>query len=430
MIPLTAGGYLIKINKQPIMKKHPYFVAALAVIVIYFSAPGAAEGQSLAKARQFSQSGLYQEAADMYAQLLSQNPGNPEIVLAQAHNYSWWGQYPEAIKAFSEILAADPGNPDAFKGIAFTYFYQNDLDGALTAFEAAIAKNPDDYDLALGKGLVLLAGKEYSKARRAFERALEIKPGSEEAKRYLQTANLAPGFLEGDVWVGYSQLAGQENKFKLRGLQLGVQAAKNWRAVMKYDNSLALDILNLARQDKNMPMVSAGLIHEWNKKLFSELEYGLRFLDKNQTQQFLSAGQVFFLQQNMRIKLGGFAGFGQNIPKEWMAYASFNLPATAHIRIEPTYYLIQPPNGKGFEHRLQLGLQYQTNRGYQLNLYGTYGNTLVDESAGRQQLFGWSLTALAPFSRSVWGQLALRQEKGVFYNFTSLALGIQVRVQK
>lgn len=385
-----------------------------------------AHGQSLAQALQLSQSGRYAEAESAFSQL----PQNAETLLARGFNFSWWGRYDDALRAFSSVLDAQPGNFEAQKGAAFTLLYQGNAEEAARAFEKLSSQEPSAYDLFIGKGMAWQAAKNYRKAQTAFKRALELQPQSAEARQFLQSAALAPAFLETDIWLGFSRLDGNVNQFNLRGAQLSVQAAKKWRALLKYDNSLALDILNLARRDRNAPLVSAGLVREWNGKSLSEAEYGLRFLDDNQTQHLISAGQVFFLPNNSRLKAGGLLGFGQNLDTEWMVYASYNVPLGEKFRFEPTYYFIQPPNAPGPEHRLQLGLQYQSRTGYQLNLYGLYGNTLILEGEGREPLFGWSLTALAPFSNIVWAQLSLRQEKGVFYNFSSAALGLKVRLNK
>ena len=412
------------------MKNHLFSLTNSMIILLFLHLPQLSSGQSLERAQQYSNAGHYAEAETMMQQLAEQNPDDRAIMLARAYNYSWWGKHQEALSAFSAILALDPDNLEALKGKAFTLFFNGETGPAVLAFETAARVAPGDYDIQIGKGLALLEEKEYKAAQWSFKRALEIRPNSAEAKQHLQTALLAPGLVEGDIWVGYSLLGGQENKINLRGLQLNVRASKKLRAIAKFDNSLALDILSLARSDKAAPMVSAGLIREWGKKSLTELEYGFRFLDKDLTQHFISGGQVFFFQPNIRLKLGGFAGFGQGLPGEWMTYFSANLPATKHIRVEPTYYYIQPPNSPGAEHRLQLGLQFQTNRGYQLNLYGLYGNTLIEEGGSRQPFFGWSLTGLAPFSKSVWGQFAFRQEKGVYYDFTSVALGLKLRINK
>lgn len=389
-----------------------------------------AQAQDLAQARQLSQSGRYAEAESAFSQLLVQQPQHAETLLARGFNFSWWGRYAEALQAFSDALDAQPGNFEAQKGAAFTLLYQGKAKEAAQAFENLTAREPSAYDLFIGKGLAHQAAKDYRKAQMAFKRALELQPQSAEARQFLQAAALAPAFLETDIWLGFSRLDADVNQFNLRGAQLSVQAAKKWRALFKYDNSLALDILNLARRDRNAPLISAGLVREWNGKSLSEAEYGLRFLEEKQTQQLISAGQVFFLPNNSRLKAGGLLGFGQNLDTEWMAYASYNAPLGEKFRLEPTYYFIQPPNAPGPEHRLQLGLQYQSRMGYQLNLYGLYGNTLIQEGEGREPLFGWSLTALAPFSNIAWAQLTLRQEKGVFYNFTSAALGLKVRINK
>lgn len=408
--------------------KTSIYLASLLLLTGLF--PLAISGQTLDQAQRFSHAGQYAQAESAFQQLLSQQTQSAEVHLARGFNFSWWGRYTDALQSFSEALKTQPGNFEAQKGAAFTLLYKGNARQAAQAFENLTVTAPSDYDLFIGKGLAYQADKQYRKAQTAFSRALELRPQSAEARQFLQSASQAPAFLETDIWLGFSRLDGNVNQFNLRGAQLSLQASKKWRALLKYDNSLALDILNLARRDRNAPLISAGLVREWNGKLLSETEYGLRFLDDNQTQHLLSAGQVFFLPQNARIKAGAFLGFGQNLDTEWMAYASYNVPLSEKFRIEPTYYFIQPPNAPGPEHRLQLGLQYQTRKGYQLNLYGLYGNTLIQEGDGREALFGWSLTALAPFSNIAWAQLSLRQEKGVFYNFTSAALGLKVRINK
>ena len=422
----------MKIQNTPIMKTSiiHFLLLSSFPMLLWISALPPVLGQTLAEARELAHSGKYLEAESILQTLSTENPNDPEITLARAYNFSWWARYTLALDAFSHVLKNDPSHPDALKGIAFTYLYQGNYSLAIDAFAKALNTQPNNYDLYLGIGMAHLQAKDYPGAQEAFSKALELQPDSREARQFIQSASLAPSYREADIWLGYSLLDGQENAIGLRGLQLSLQAAPKWRAILKYDNSLALDVLQIARSENNAPLVSIGTVREWNKQLFTELEYGLRFLDENKTQHFITGGQVFFLPKNIRIKAGGFAGIGKKLDSEWMTYLSINLPVFAHFRVEPTYYYVQPPNSPGAEHRFQMGLQFQTNRGYQLNVYGIYGSVLPEEGNSREKLFGWSATGLLPFSKSVWAQATIRQEKGVFYDFTSMALGLKIRLPR
>lgn len=420
--------------------------------------------QDLAQATALSTSGQYGQAERIFQDILNQQPANAAATLAHAFNLSWMGHYKEAIEsfkkaldlganqeeatigmayayawshkyalarsAFSQVLRKNQDNLNAKKGIAFSYLWQGNPQAALHYFDEIISKHPQQYDLFIGKGMAHLQSKDNEAAETAFKRALELSPGSAEAIQLIETAQRAPNLIEVDIWGGYSWLGDKEQKLGLRGLQLSAQLAKQWRGFAKYDNSLALDILNFARRDKAAPTVAMGAVHEWNKNLISELEYGIRFLDKDQYQHLVSGGQVYFLPQGIRLKVGAYAGFGQNTNTEWMTYFSLNLPLLENLHIEPVYYFVQPPASNTSEHRIQLGAQYRPATAFEINASGFYGTSSLNENGKRPTLYGWSLTGLAPIHRLLWGQLVLRQEKGVYYDFTSVALGIKVRVDK
>lgn len=436
-----------------------------ALIAVLFAMPFSAISQSLAEAKLLSESGDHEAAELLFNQLLTEQPQNPEIILAHAYNLSWMGrnkqavnqftqamrlgadtesaqtglgyayawskQYAQARNTFSSVARNQPDNLEAKKGIALTYLWQGQYEVALHYFDELLKSYPSNYDLLLGKGQALLCNKNKTEAATTFQQALEAQPESIEAKNYLEIAKKASNFLEGDLWLGFSHLDGDENKFGLRGLQLGAQLSSKWRGYLKYDNTLALDLLNFARLNKNAPFIAAGAVREWNSKLLTEMEYGLRFFEGGDLQHLVSGAQVFFLPENIRLKVGGFAGFGQNLSTEWMSYLSVDLPTWQGLRLEPTYYYIQPPNTSNTEHRVQLGLKYHPlGNGLELNLAGLYGQAAVPNESGEKDLFGWTFSGLIPVNQTLLGQFVVRQEKGVFYDFTSVALGLKVRINK
>lgn len=436
-------------------------LASLCIIGTFLLVTASVYCQPLNHAKQLSQSGAYHEAETIFQKLLNEQPENGEVVLAHAYNLSWMGKhqkavekfkraeqlganwedanlgiayasawsfhYDEARKIFSDILRKNPDNLSAQKGLAYTYLWQGNNETAILYFDQLIEKNGPSYDLLLAKGQSHLNNGDNNAAKSAFQMALEFSPDSDEVQQYLELARQTSRFLEVNLWSGYSVLGNDENKFGLRGVQLTAKFNNNWQAFAKYDNSLALDILNFVRQNKNIPTLSGGVVREWNKNFSSEIEYGVRFLEEDKIQHLVSGGQVYFLPWNVNIKIGGFVGFGQDLATEGMAYLSLNLPIINSLRLEPSYYYVLPPNNSSKEHRLQMRLQYLFGKGYEVNLYGLYGQSAIADESGNKQIYGWSTSALAPITPSLWGQLIVRQEIGVFNDFTSMALGVKVR---
>lgn len=438
-------------------------VFQLSVCLIPLLLPAILPGQSLSDAVRLSHEGKHAEAEAVFSMLQDARPNDAAAALARAFNKSWMGSQKEAIagfegalrlgaeevsvlsglgyaaawsrdfarakQSFSRVLELDPGNEDATKGLAFTHLWQGNHVEAIRLFDELLVKTPDAYDLNIGKGLAHLGNAEHTSARIAFERALAIDPASEEAKELIQKAPMARPSIEGDVWLGFTQLGENENRAGLRGLQLTAQMGKFTRAWAKYDNTLALDILQFARSGKAAPFLAAGMSRQWNTRLISELEYGVRIFDDNQIQHLISGAQVFFLPNNIRIKAGAFAGFGSNANSEWMAYGSFNVPAGKRFRIEPTYYYISPDAGSR-EHRVQLGLQYRSPRDWELNFYGLYGQTRLEGLENSGDIYGWSISGLYPFGKRIAAQWILRQEQSLFYRFTSAAAGVKIRMYR
>lgn len=420
--------------------------------------------QDLAAATQLSTAGQYQEAEAALLQLLEVEPDNSEIRLAHAYNLAWMGKYKRSILAFkdalrlganeeeatlglayayawshqygtarthfSSILRRNVGNFNAKKGIAYTYLWQGNGKTALHYFKEIIAKQPEEYDLYIGQGMAHLQQKNNTAAESSFQMALELQPTSSEALQLLETARRAPNLFEFDIWAGNSWLGQDQQKFGLRGGQFSTQITKRLRAFIKYDNSLALDILNFAQRDKSVPIVTLGGVGEWNKNLLTEAEYGLRIFDAQQYQHLTSIGQVFFLPEGLRVKVGGYAGIGQNMPSEWMTFLSFNFPLVDKLHLEPSYYYVQPPGATGAEHRMQLGAQYRPRAGYEVNIYGFYGNSVLPESSTRIGLYGAGLIGVAPLHPLVSAQLIARYEHGAYFDFTSIAVGLKVRIDR
>lgn len=384
----------------------------------------------LANAYNLSWAGNYNQAIKGFQRALQLGANWEESTLGLAYTYAWSGKYHLARTNFTAVLKKNEENMNAKKGIALSYLWQGNYEASIHYFDELIQTHSGDYDLLIGKGLAHLNNKDNQLAEQAFQEALYYKPESPEALQLLKTAQEAVHFLEANIWTGYSWLDENAGKFGLRGMQLSMLVSRKLRSFVKYDNSLAFDILNYVQRDKTVPTVIAGVVQEWNKTTLSQLEYGIRFLEGKEQQQLISASQVYFLPENYRLKVGGFIGFGSSLGKEGMGYISLNIPIFTTLRLEPTYYFIQPSQSDNQEHRFQLGLQFLPGTGYEINITGIYGKSAIADASGQQNIYGWSAGALIPISKVLSGQLAFRQEKGIFQNFSVLAAGLKLKLDK
>ena len=426
--------------------------------------PLGGHAQTLDEIRQLSFEGQHEEADRLLAGLLEQHPGLEEILLARAYNFSWMGKYDEAESAFREILLLDPENlpaltglaynlawagsyhkaellfrelsqrepasEEGLKGLGYTYLWKGDYAEAEAIFEKLHEQAPDNSEYYLGLGLAQMEGGHVKSARQTLQQAESRFPTMEEPGRLLLQSRTAAPLASLDVWGGYSILDEGENAAGLRSLNLALQLGDQWRPFFKYDHSLSLDILNLARQNQDAHSVSGGTVYLWNKKTLSEVEYGWRLFPDDINQQFVHGAQVFFLPGSLSLKVGGFAGFSSDLSTEWMGYTSMRFPLQDGFYVEPTYYYVRPQDTDSPEHRFLLTVGYRSLGGYEVQLGALYGRGLIEGPSAEKNAFGLNGLAVLPFHPAVWGLLAVRYEKGFYQDFVAISAGLKLRLER
>jgi hypothetical protein len=184
-----------------------------------------------------------------------------------------------------------------------------------------------------------------------------------------------------------------------------------------------------ARQDAQA--LSLGAVSSWNKRLTTRLEYGPRILPDNINQQIFSGEQVYFFPNSMTLKAGGFYGWSNKAPKEWLVYGGLRLPLARWYAIEPFYFLSRVEGALESDTRYLLNNQFRTANGYELNLGVLYGKSgTVPTDSNDSKIYGSYVTAILPFSQIVWGQLSLRWERTPFADLTIAAAGVKLRLEK
>ncbi|MBK9337023.1 MAG: hypothetical protein IPM98_10730 [Lewinellaceae bacterium] len=419
--------------------------------------------QVIEEARRLAVSGRHLESEALYNRILNQNPDNVDALVGAGYNYSWWKQYNKARISFETALsihsnAAEaligqgynyawsgnfemakrvfehlknlaPDNPEAIKGMGYVHLWQGNGAEAEPYFWNLATKYPRETEYRIALAHTYLVRHEVKNARIALQSALQIDSTNRTAAELLQSTYGIAAPLELDVWAGYSITAG-ESRFSLCSIQLGSQFGRKLRMYLKYDNSLTSDLAAFVRANQEAQALSLGGVWGWNKHHTTRLEFGVRILPEQVTQQIFSGEQVLFFTNGMLLKVGGFYGWSDKMASEWLGYSGIRIPLNRWYAVEPFYFRSRVEDAPQAENRFMLNNQFRTTKGYELNLGLFYGKAGVDADAPSDRILGSYVTAILPLSQSIWGQVSWRWEDAPYYDLTVLAAGIKLRLEK
>jgi tetratricopeptide (TPR) repeat protein len=441
------------------------FPVNLVFVVLVCCLPfkGQTQHAELEAARQLAINGQHQAAETQLAALLQQYPGFQPAQLLRSHNHAWGKQYALAIQGFQQVLEKDPDNHDALIGLGYAYAWSGDTPKALYPFSKAqrvqpgsvearkglghtylIAGNgtaaakvfkdlvkqfPEQSSYFMGLGQAYILKDEIKNARKALSEALSIDPNNKTAQELLDRMRTEASVLEFDAWGGYSNVGGDQ-RYGLRILQASYQFDPKYTLYARYDNTLSLDNIDFVTRRNEVPAAWVGSFAGWNSKFASRLEVGRRFFSNRNDQQLVKAEQVFYTKSAFNIRVGGFAGFSSDLPTEWYGYTSMFVPLGKIFSLEPSYFYTRDGVNPNPQHRALLAAKLRHPKGFELTVGGFYGKPNLNIEGVKDQISGGYAIALIPFSKIVWGQLAINHEDGVFDQSTVFAAGLKVRMER
>jgi cytochrome c-type biogenesis protein CcmH/NrfG len=94
-------------------------------------------------------------------------------------------EYPRAVQEFAKALAIEPRLPSLRSYYGQSLLFTGDPDGAERALREALAADPNDYEANYYLASILAMRQRPAEARPLGEHALQLRPGSEEARKLI-----------------------------------------------------------------------------------------------------------------------------------------------------------------------------------------------------------------------------------------------------
>lgn len=334
------SGYAKQIFTNLIQNPQQHKVLFLiGLIILFLGAYGCCFGQSdpiLDRAIQLSQNGAYAEAEVEFEQVQAPTEGNlNHLLMARAYNYSWWGRYEEAENLFNQILQQNDNHEDATVGLAYNYTWSKRYAQAVHVYNKAILLNPKNRSAYFGQvynyldagnydgaeyvsslindlfpedpegyyvqGLVEVHQLKPKAARKSFNKTLVLDPSFTSAKEQLNAIGTKPTRWALSVWYGLTENL-DTYRHGFRRADLKYQLNDNTTIYSYYDNSLLLDN-SFIGQDKLASLFAVGIKHGWTDKLFSKFEMGNRIFRDSKNQLLVNLENGYFFSPAVLGKL-------------------------------------------------------------------------------------------------------------------------------
>jgi tetratricopeptide (TPR) repeat protein len=395
----------------------------ILAVIILFAISLNSNAQSLQQAIQFSHSGSYTQAEEIFKQLLAKDANSVSILIAAGFNSAWNKNYALAKERFLKVKQIEPSNADATKGLGYTYLYKGDFGKAANTFHNLSAANPalEEYHMSLGLAYLNMLKK--NKAKQEFEKVLKINSSNGEADEFINTIKKEKGKIELSTLGGATGIEGT-NKIGLRQLQVGYRFNSENIVYARYDNSLGLDNFFVLKNNFNANAIVGGFYSRWHYRVGSKVEYSYRNLPNNIKQQILQTEQVIFFPKNFQIKVGGFLVNTQQPTKEWTLMGGVSIPVGKKLKVEPHYYFT---NRIDKENRYLLNLSYKITDEFDVAVGVLRGKEKSEKGNIDHDVLGVYSYSNFKITGPLSGTLLFRNEKEALgSNVFTLALGLKL----
>ncbi|NEQ54682.1 MAG: tetratricopeptide repeat protein [Leptolyngbya sp. SIO3F4] len=135
----------------------------------------------LAKASKLRDRNQYNDALQIYEQLLERNPEKAEVYWGQCYSLNQLQDYDQAIEACDLALEIAPDHVQSLWSKGYALEQQGQSEDALALYDQTLALDPDYIEAWNNRGGILFQQQRFQEALAAFNRAREIDPNFAEA---------------------------------------------------------------------------------------------------------------------------------------------------------------------------------------------------------------------------------------------------------
>ena len=150
------------------------------------AAPSAKVRINLSLGALAAKSGELKEAEEYFAQVIEDNPDNPELRVSIGDAYAQAGQYHQSEVHYSAALVQDPGLVHVFNRLGMAYRHQKKFDQALELYQRARIHHPEDEHLLFNMARIYLDTGQVDEAQAFLEHALELRSDFKEGATLLK----------------------------------------------------------------------------------------------------------------------------------------------------------------------------------------------------------------------------------------------------
>jgi tetratricopeptide (TPR) repeat protein len=169
----------------------------------------------LRRARRAHERGEPDKAAQSYAALLANDPGNFDALhgLGQIHLQS--GRLEMALALFQSSLKSNPDRADGFSSLGLCFHLLRQFERALVSYDAGLRIEPRHLELLNRRGVARLELGQPHQALEDFDHVLEMQPGAS-AAREEKEAKVRERLKAGELGL---DIYGMRDKLANRGLE-------------------------------------------------------------------------------------------------------------------------------------------------------------------------------------------------------------------
>lgn len=147
--------------------------------------------------------GKGKEADEAFERAFALNPQRKKLALAAEHHQA--GRVEEAAQLYRDVLRDNPNNVDALRMLGIIAYAASDIDEAERLFRRTVKLAPDFVNAIIDLGNALKDQSRYEEAIDCFRQAAKLEPTSVKA-HYLLASTLSPAALNYDAIESYERV--------------------------------------------------------------------------------------------------------------------------------------------------------------------------------------------------------------------------------